>query len=179
MSTRVDVTQATILESVLAELRTSLTLNESQCFEVADPAEIPPLPPGGDYFLTVAWGASDYSEDEQVPASLIGATVNSLGHVLEFSTLEVTIHTRTKLDRAGHDRYLLLEEKRGLLRLKPKVIGALVGKDLTDLEGNTFLRDEIAIRRSRPPEVWVQRSNSTVVGRLSLTFSCHFDLAIK
>lgn len=169
----IDTNQVTILDAILQELRLSLGLNESTCFEVADPEEMPPLPPGGDYFLTVAWEDSDYNPDEQTASTV------SPGHILEFSRVAVTINTRPKLDRAGHDQKLLVEEKRGLLAIKPRVIGALAGKDLTDDEGNSLLRDILFVEHAGRAQVYVRQADSSVVGRLSITFGVHFDLAVE
>ena len=164
MTDRVKTTQDIAQTAFVALLRTQLGLNESQSPELSDPQEVPPLPPGGDYFLTIASTDSDFNEGEQSPE-----------YCNENVPVTVTIYTRVKLDKSGSDVQLLHEARRGLLPIKRLVLKALVGQDLQDPDGNTFLAKLLWCSHAGRVEVITNDKSGQTLGRLTLTFQLSFD----
>lgn len=157
---RVDVTEVDVVTAILARLRSQLKLNERQCWFCLDPLAVE-LPPGGDYYLTVAPGDGSFPDGEQVA-----------GNITEDWSVDVTIYSRMRLDSTDHDDKLILDNSRGLFSLKKKVLAALVGHDLATVEdANTFLRQYLhALNAGRP-----NYDNSKAVGWLTITFGVSFD----
>ena len=177
--TRSDVSQIDVLEAIVTRLQEVLVLNDRQCYPVARAQDVPGMPPGGDYWLTVAPGGGSFEPGEQVPAVPVSASGPGLpGNVTEDTTATVSIYTRVKLDSTGHDRFLLLDEARGLLSIKRLVLGALVGHDLLNPDGNPFLRNLLYAESCTAPDLVTIGEGSLPCGRLAITFGITFDWAI-
>jgi len=157
---RIDVTQDAVLTAVVTRLRDFLGLSPRQCFEVLVPENPAPLPPSGDYFVGVAPGSSQFPEGEQIPANCT-----------EEWEIVVTVYVRMRLDDANRDTHLLHDPRRGFFALKRKILQALVGKDLTDAEGNTFLRQWTYARAAARPAFDREKS----IGWWSLYFGISWD----
>jgi len=160
---RIDVTQDAVLQSILTGLQTALSLSDRQCFEVARPSDAPALPPGGDFFCTVAFGDGRFPPDEQVP-----------GNITEETDITVSVYNRIREDSTGHDTYLLRDAARGLLPIKKRVLAALVGDDLVDDSGNTFLRQWCHVVSSHIDILQVGKE-SLNYGLLQLVFGISWD----
>lgn len=161
---RVDITQDVVVERIAARLRSVLGLGERSVIEVAEAEDVPPLPPGGDWFVTLAGGDGQFETEEQ-----------AAGNVTEWQDVTVTIYSRVKLDSTNHDKALTRDERRGLYVLKTKVLASLVGWDATDTDGTTFLRQLIHARSATRPQVLQNPSSGVFLGRLAITFGCPFD----
>lgn len=161
---RIDVDQTTVLEALISRLKDRLQLSDSHCYETVNPLDPGPAPPGGDFFVTVSTGDGSFDEDMQ-----IGGGEDQLREECEVT---VTGYSRIKLDRTGHDKKLLHDEIRGLLKaIKGKILKALVGQDLQDDDDNYFLRDHIRARRSSQPD----HDREKGIGWISLTFVVSWD----
>jgi hypothetical protein len=160
---RWDTLQATVFDSFLKKLRTSLSLSTSQCYPTLDPSQ-PVIPPGGDYWLSVAPGDSTFPPGEQVPTN-----------ITEEWSLIVTIYNRMRLDPAGRDTALLTDPTRGLWALKRQVMAALVGEDLVDVGGAAFLRQLVFITRASRGEIIQQDAKGIAVATMHLEFGVSFD----
>jgi hypothetical protein len=137
---RVDVEQSVVIDRILSRLRSALSLNDRQCYQVINPLD--PALPSGDFFVTVSPGAGSFPSGEQIPTN-----------VTEEGSIVVTVYVRMRLDSAGHDDYALSDSQRGLYACKRKVMTALVGQDLQNLDGNTFLRQYLHILSNGRPDV--------------------------
>lgn len=164
MADRFDVEEVAVLQSILARLQMSLGLNDRQCYLVARPQDVPSLPIGGDYFATVATGDGTFPDGEQCPPNC-----------MEETEVTVSIYTRIKTDSTGHDGYLLIDDARGLISIKKKVLKALVGQDLADADGAKFLRQFMHARRATAPELVAVGKSDIPCGRLQITFGVSFD----
>lgn len=141
--TRIDTTQAMILSRIVARLRDVLELPEHRCYETLEPLVDPPIPKGGDYFLTVSPGDGRFDEGMQVGG---GAA-----QLMEMSSVTVTAYARIALDPADRATQILQKVNRGMLPLKQAILVALVGHDLADEEDNTLLRAQLyAVQAWRP-----------------------------
>ena len=147
------------MNAVMAQLRTSLGLVSNQVFEVIDPLSPPSIPPGGDFFVTVAVAHGTFAESEQVP-----------GNITEDGMITVTGYTRIKLD-SGSDTKLLHDSTRGLLGIKKKMLKALVGVDLQTDAGETFLRELVLAKVSSQPNYDPDKG----IGWLSMEFGVSWD----
>ena len=103
------MTQQEVVAAIILQLRTSLGLGASQVFEVVDPMAPPSIPPGGDFFVTVAVSHGTFAASEQMP-----------GNITEEGTVTVTGYTRIKLDQVP-DTNLLQDAARGLFFIKKKI----------------------------------------------------------
>lgn len=164
---RIDVEQSDVLAAVIARLRDTLSLSDRHCYEVARAADAPSIPPGGDYWLTVAPGPGDFAEEEQAP-----------GNVTESTDVIVTAYSRIKTDSTGHDHYMLVDDSRGLLKIKKLILGALCGQDLTNDSGNTFLRQTCFARRSTAPDLVRLQGSDNAFGSIQITFGVPFDWSL-
>jgi len=157
---RVDVTEIEVVTAILARLRSQLKLSENQCWFTTDPSIIPDLPPGGEYFATVAIGDGQFPDGEQIA-----------GNITEDTSIGVTIYSRMRLDRTDKDIALLAKKDNGLFALKKKVLAALVGHDLTNEDDDTFLRQLLhALDCTRPVY-----DKTKAVGYLTIAFGVSFD----
>jgi hypothetical protein len=122
------------------------------------------MPPGGEYWLTVAMGAGQFVPEEQDD-----------GNVTEDTEITVSIYTRIRTDSTGHDEDLLLDASRGLFPLKQHVMYTLVGEDLQNSSGDTYLRQLMHVRRSEGPDIVMIGTEGVQCGVLRLTFGVSFD----
>ncbi len=163
---RIDITQDVVLERLVARLREQLKLTKQQCYETFDAFSPPIVPKGGQWCVAVSPANSGFVVGEQAALNFT-----------EEWTVTVTVYTRLALDPADHAEQMLRAPGRGLLVLKRKVLKALVGHDLLDADGNTFLRQPLyAIRAHRP--VVAERVGSrerTFLGLQSVDFGVDFD----
>lgn len=163
---RVDTEQATLLERIADYLRKQLRLNARRCFETLDPLH-PVIPPGGDYFLSVAPGDGTFDVEHQV-----GGGADQL---TEYGEVVVTIYSRVKLDSTDHDEIIMRDASRGLLSLKKTVLKTLVGYDLALESGDTALRQTLYAKRYTAPTMGQQDGSGIGVAFLSITFGVDFD----
>lgn len=173
---RIDITQSDAIDAVLGVLRARLGLSETNCFEVESADEPPPLPPGGNFFLTVAADEGQFVPDEQVPGD---PTTGTPGNITEEGAFIVSGFTRIQLDATGHARKLLHDEKRGLLFIKGKILSALVGIDLQTDEGQTFLRQTLYAIRATRPSAWKHPDSGISLGMIQLTFGLDMDWSLE
>jgi hypothetical protein len=164
---RVDVEQVAVLTAVVTRLQTVLSLNDRNCYPVARSQDVPTIPPGGDYWLTVAPGGGTFVDEEQ-----------AAGNVTEDSEIVVSGFTRIKTDSTSHDAYLLMDDARGLLAVKKLILGALVGQDLVDEDGNTFLRWLLHARRCDGPDLIVAGRDGVNCGVVRVSFGVQFDWSL-
>ena len=161
---RVDVEQSVVYSAVVARLRTALGLTDRQCYEVTDPNAAPILPTGGDCILTVSPGSGGFVDEEQV-----------IGNTTEFTEVIVSGYTRIRTDSTNSDKFLLLDEQRGLFAIKKKILKALVGQDLEDTEGNKFLRQVCFATRADVPQMVERNDTGNIYGCIRVTFGVMFD----
>lgn len=130
---RIDVDEAAVYQSIVDRLiRGQLGLNQTNCYETAEPVN-PGIPPGGEYFVTVSPGESQFDGELFEGGGTLQLT--------QIASVVVTIFTRIKLDRANHDHELLHDAGRGLYPLTKKLLAAMAAADLTTgLAGDTYLR---------------------------------------
>jgi hypothetical protein len=164
---RVDVVQCDVLDAVVWRLRTALSLTDRTAYVVARAQDVPLLPVGGDYFLTVAPGDGTFAPEEQAP-----------GNITEDSEVTVSVYTRIKVDSTGHDDALLLDDARGLLAIKKLILGALCGQDLVDEDGNTFLRQWIFAKHCEAPDIVTAGRDGVACGIIRLVFGVNFDWSL-
>jgi hypothetical protein len=162
-----DVTQVEVLASLILRLQTALSLTDRQCYEVARPDDVPVIPVGGSYFLTVAVGGGTFEPEEQ-----------AAGNITEDAEVYVTAYTRIKQDSTGHDRYLLVDDARGLLAIKKLILSAVCGQDLLDEDGNTFLRQWLHVRSCTAPNLVDLPQSDKAFGSIQLTLGVIFDWTV-
>ena len=158
----IDTTQVAVLQALVALLRTTLTLNDRQCYEAPEPAVPPTDPPGGDYVLTVAPADGRFDEAEQAGG---GAA-----EVREEASVVVTICVHVDLDTADHLTRALYDAKRGLLSIKRLVLKTLAGQMLTS-GTNPLLTDYMAALQSWKP----RRDESREWIMIGVAFSTDFN----
>jgi len=157
---RLDIQQDEVIERIVARLLAYLELGTRQVFETLEPLAPPTIPKGGPYFVTVSPGEGDFIEGEQAP-----------GNITEEWYVTVTAYSRIRLDSTDHDQKLLRDASRGLLILKKKLLAALVGQDITDTGGDTFLRQLLFAKRAERP----RHDRDKGIAWISVTFGVHFD----
>ena len=89
---RINVSENRILASVVALLRASLGFDESTCYEVASPDDVPAVPIAGDWWCTVAGGDGQFDPGNQ-----------DSSQCSEETEIVVTAYTRIMTDRTDHD----------------------------------------------------------------------------
>lgn len=164
MATRIDVDQSTVLERIVAQLRSALDMNERQVYETISPQFLPRIPTGGDFFIAVSPADSTFPEDEQTP-----------GNITEDWGVAVTAYTRIKLDSTDRDEKMLRDANRGLLAVKKRILAALVGQDLKTERGDTFLRQMLYARSCSRPEPKELPKGDIPIGIITLEFGVSFD----
>lgn len=164
MAARIDVTQDDALLSILTRLRTYMGLDDRNCYEVEDANDIPRIPIGGDFWLTVAAGDGEFETGEQDYSS-----------TTERSTFIVTIYTRIQTDSTDHAEQRIHDPDRGLIPLKRRVLQALVGHDPVTSEGDAFVRHLIHAIRATRPTTGNHESSGVALGQLQITFGLIFD----
>ena len=164
---RVDIEQIEVVGAIVLRLQTALTLSDRQVYPVARARDVPLIPVGGDYFLTVATGDGTFVPEEQVA-----------GNITEDSDVTVSVYTRIRSDSTGHDAYLLLDDARGLFAVKKLILGALCGQDLIDESGSTFLRQLIFAKHCEAPDIVTAGRDGVACGVIRLTFGVNYDWSI-
>jgi len=165
---RTDISQADALDAVVLRLQTALTLNERQCYPVARAQDVPSIPVGGNFWLTVAIGGGTFIPEEQ-----------SAGNVTEDADCIVTAYTRIRTDSTSHDRDLLLDDARGLLAIKKLILAAMCGHDLLDPEGDSFLRQLVFARNCSNPDKVNIPDATGAFGQIQITFGIMFDWSLS
>jgi hypothetical protein len=159
---RVDTTFDIVLTAIAERLRTQLGINARQGYESVNP-ESPVFPPGGNTCIIVTPGDGTFDAEMQ-----IGGGAAQLSHR---ASVMVTYYTNQKLDSTHHSEKTLHDSKRGLMRWMRKILRVLVGHDLVDPDGNTFLRQTLYATHSYRPYV----DANTGMARISLEFGVDFD----
>jgi hypothetical protein len=173
---RIDIDQATVLQAVIDRLQAALKLSDRQCYPTARPQDVPAVPIGGDYFVTVSPGGGTFDLEEQVPGvAATELTAAIAGNVTESSDVTVTAYSRIKTDSTGHDRDMLMDATRGLLPIKKAILSAMCGQDLEDADGNTFLRQLIYAQGCSAPDIVQLPGSEATYGRLSIMFGVSWD----
>ena len=158
---RIDIAQTDVLESIRLRVKTQLNLDDSACFLVVESGKPPPFPPGADFFVTVGQGEGTFELEEQVE-----------GNTTEYSVVTVTGFSRcTRLDASNDYQELMRNTSRGLLPVKKKILAALVGHDLLDGYGNSFLRQLLYAARAGIPQVDAEAG----IAWVSIDFGVGFD----
>ena len=127
---RVDITEAEVMEIVIDHLRTTLELNERECYETVSPLT-PPLTPLSEWWLSVSPGEGNYDEAMQ--------SGGGRNQVTEEWQLLVTGYTRIRLDSTDRDMQLLREANRGLLQIKRRILDTMAQVDLRKPFPNTSI----------------------------------------
>ena len=123
----VNVTGNTVLASVVSWLRSALNFQPEQCYEVANPDEIPSVPIAGHWWCTVAGGDGQFVEGNQ-----------DASQCSEQTEVIVTAYTRIQTDMTDH---LADAQKAALLARIP--LGRL-GQALEVAKAVAFLASEDA-----------------------------------
>lgn len=161
--TRIDVTQEVVLARIVARLRDVLDLPEHRCYETLEPLADPPIPKGGDYFLTVSPGDGRFDVAMQEAA---GAE-----QLQELASVTVTAYSKIALDPGDRATEILHKVSRGMLPLKRGILAALVGHDLLDEDGNSFLRSYLYAIQS-----WRPRYNAdSKIAAVAVAFGTDYD----
>jgi hypothetical protein len=160
---RVDTDEVTVLGAFVSLILTALPqLNSTTCFQTLLP-QAAPIPPSGNYWITVSGSDSVFDEEMQDDGGD--------SQVMEDEEIIVTIFTRIRLDKVGYDASLLADATRGVKVIKKSILNALVNKDPTDGGGNTFLRDTIKVVRAGRPDHDANKG----VAWMSITFRAKWD----
>lgn len=159
------VDEQTILAAVVQRLQDALLLPDGRCFLTVEPLSGAGAPAGGDYWLTVSPGDSDFDQGLQY-----GGGANQ---VTENATCIVTGYTRIRLDPTARDDRLLKDLQKGLLPIKQKILAAMLADpaQLTDELGNPLLRSFITAIGSQKPN----HDRDKGVGWVGVVFSIPFD----
>lgn len=132
-----EITESTLLNTIITRLKTQLTLGDERCYPVNEPNTVKvALPGSGDYILQVSLGEPEYPQDEQAAEVCI-----------ERIPVEVTIYTGIKLDRNGRNDEGLKSTTRGMFPIRRLVLKALVGYAITGLASLLY-----ASHSSRPQQ---------------------------
>lgn len=164
MATYADGDQGDILDAIVLRLRSQLDLGEKNCYEAGENPEIA-IPTGGDFWLVVEQGGGHFNEIED----------QHLHQCCESSDVIVTIYSRIKTDRTNSDANLLKDEKRGLLKIKNRVLRALVGHALILVDDTAPLRNPIYAKNAGAPGGGTLANSQIKLGKLALTFGVDFD----
>lgn len=155
-----DTDQAEILKAVLRFYRGRLSLPDRNVYPCVEPFNPPVAPPGGDFWIAIAWDDGDYPFDEQDDEQL-----------REDAGLKVIGFTRMQGDSAGREENFLLDPKRGASAIKRQLL-LLVGEELTTADGSTgLLASRVTARRSISPNYDASKG----VGWVGVVFGIDFD----
>ena len=161
--TRIDITQTVVVRRIVARLRDVLDLPDHRCYETLEPLVDPPIPKGGEYFLTVSPGDGRFDVPMQEAA---GAA-----QLMELASVTVTAYAKIALDPGDRATEILHKVARGMLPIKGDILRALVGHDLVDEDGNTFLRAYLYAMQS-----WRPRYNAdTKIAMIAVAFGTDYD----
>lgn len=162
---RVDIQEVDVYTSILTRLRSQLGLNTSNCSLSISPDDGDVVTPtGGNYFLNVGPGGGEFPADAQEGGGDSQCTENL--------TVLVAIYTKIRTDSVTEDTQTLTEATRGLLAIKRKVLKALVGFDLLDAAGHSFLRKLVLASHTMRPGI---RRNKNGLAWLTVAFVIGFD----
>lgn len=161
--TRIDTTQDVILTRIVARLRSYLGLPEHRCYETLEPLVDPPVPKGGDYFLTVSPGDGTFDEEMQVGGGQDQLT--------ELSSVTVTGYAKIALDPGDQATQILHKVSRGMLPIKQGILSALAAHDLLDSSGNQILRSYMHALRSWRPRY----DPDSKIAMIAVSFGTDFD----
>lgn len=159
---RIDVTQDVVLARVVARLRESLGLDERHCFETDNPDKIE-VPRSGGYYVTVYIGPGQFDVANQIGGGAAQCT--------EAIQVVVTGYSRVRLDPVDEGMKQFHAASRGLYVLKAKILKALVGQDLADEDGNTFLRQLVYATRAAVPVIDKDKGQ----GKIAVEFGVEWD----
>jgi hypothetical protein len=160
---RIDSTQDAILKAVVDRLREILQLSKALCYETLEPLVDPPIPKGGEYFLTVSPGDSVFDEALQAGGGRFQLT--------EMGSVTVTAYAKIRLDAGDRVTEVLHTVGRGMMPIKLRILDALVGHDLADAAGDLLLRHPIYAMRSWRP----QYNAESGIARVAVGFGTDFD----
>lgn len=113
-------------------------------------------------FIQVTPGGGDFNQ-----SILAGGP-----RVEETTLIGVTIWRRSQVDRAGESYESLMNSTEGLLKLKGRVLKALSGKMLTDVDGKYIATGTIKPMQALEPDTG---STEPPMDRLALYFQVPFD----
>ena len=160
----VNVTGNTVLASVVSWLRSALNFQPEQCYEVANPDEIPSVPIAGHWWCTVAGGDGQFVEGNQ-----------DASQCSEQTEVIVTAYTRIQTDMTDHAENLLHDPARGCFEMKRRLLKALCGVQLVTPSGDLFLRQSVWASRSSPPRNGKHSETGEFIGMIQLAFRIEFD----
>lgn len=161
---RIDVQEADVLLAFRERLKSELALPENRCYLTTEPEAPPKIPRGGDYFVSIALGDSQFVTDNQAPEQ-----------ISEENTVIVTFYTRVQLDTPDAGERVLLLAARGLLPIKRKILKALVGHDLALPTGETFLRQLLFATHAARPRYDAQEA----IAYQSISFAVDYDVDLE
>lgn len=166
MPDRTDIKQDELHNVIIRLFREALDLSESRCYEVTEPDQLPKVPSGSEYVLTLCFGDGDFPIEQQHSEQCC-----------ESLDLTVTAFSRVNLDSSNTDRMLLHDDRRGLLILKHKILKAVFDDpDPARESGQGFLRSYLSVRRSiRPGVASVGDKGVITVGRVAVVFDVTWD----
>lgn len=165
MPTRVDIEQGEAVALLVTYLQQRLNLNDSRCYETVKPDQLPVVPSGSDYVLTVSTGPGQFTIPEQFPEQCC-----------EESDITVMAFTRINLDPSNPDTVLLHEAKRGLFQLKKLMLKTLVGVDPQRENGEYFVRDLLHAKHALAPDIGERGGKAVItVGSIGVVFGLNFD----
>ena len=160
----IDTDQDTVLRALVKLLQTKLSLDDRHCFETVTPLQEFGNPQSGDFWVTVSSGDGGYEEGQF-------QTGGGAAQVVEFGEATVMGFSRIRLDGTDRDTKLLHDLRRGLYGIKKKLLGALVGEQLIDDQGNELLRSLIVAKRAVKPDY----APKEATGWIGVVFSTDFD----
>lgn len=158
-----DTEQAAVLDALVARLIDQIpALSTKNCF--LSILEDPPNYASDNVFLTVAPSAGIFPDEFQDGGGEHQCT--------EETGAVISIFSRFQANRPGHERALLSDFARGILRMKRLVLKALVGQNLTSTDdANYVLRDFIKAKKSSFPAYVGQEQ----LVKVAIEFSTVFD----
>lgn len=160
-----DLPQGDIVEAFIGRLQKELKLSERQCYLVIEPDDVPNIPTGGHYFLTVAPMDGTFDIEEQ-----------AIEQCMERADIVVTILSRVALDQSKHDTKKMLDARRGLLPIKRLVLKAMVGSTLAEsCDPLTVSPVRSLIYATRATAARMGQQGKHLLAYMQITFSTEFD----
>jgi len=159
-----DATQAEVFQAVLAFYRQRFNLPPECVYPSIEPLNPPLVPPGGDFWISVAIAEGEFPHEEQDDEQLF-----------ESSALTVMGFTRMQLDQANKETAFLFDPQRGALAIKAKLL-LIVGHQLeiadgANPEGAGITASRVFARRSIKPSYDDQNG----VGWVGIVVGVDFD----
>jgi len=140
---RIDISQADAMDAFTTHLRDELELNNRTCYQTIEPLAPPNMPVGAPWWVSVSPGDSSFDESMQVGGGQLQLS-ESMG-------ITVTGYNRTRLDSTDHDEKLFSDAVRGLFVVKHRILKAVAQIDISDDDGNTFLRSYVIVSGADRP----------------------------